>query len=434
VTLLPVCLAFFSRSDAVEALTPVVLSVAALCLGAAVLRYRLFDIDVIVNRTVVYLTLSVLLAAAYAATAITLGAVLGGYSTWTAASATLVAAVAFRPLRRAVQGVVDRKFDREKHDAGVRIDGFLEELRAGTEQPERVEDLLREVLHDPTLRVLLLLPASGHYSDIHGHPTAAATTRAAVRLYRGGRPDVLVEYAATDDPAQETVVRIAVERSRLAIEIARLGADLNRQLAELDRSRSWIASAADDERRRIQRDLHDGAQQRLVTVGISLRATEARLRACQRTAEADRLDTAVADLAATIEELRDLARQLPLAQLDAGIGAAFRELAERAPLPVIVEAPVERLERSIETTAYFVGCEGLTNVIKHANASAATLRAIRRNGSLVVSVADNGIGGAAARPSSGLSGLADRVHAIGGRLTVDSDMTGTLLTAELPCA
>ena len=153
-----------------------------------------------------------------------------------------------------------------------------------------------------------------------------------------------------------------------------------------------------------------------------------------RTTEADRLDVAVADLATTIEELRNLTRQLPLAQLDAGIGAAFRELAERAPLPVTVEAAVDRLDRTVEATAYFVGCEGLTNVIKHAQASAAILRAERRNGSLLVSVADNGVGGAAPRPGSGLAGLADRVDAAGGRLLVRSDPTGTLVTAELPCA
>jgi signal transduction histidine kinase len=433
VVLVPVCIVFWSRSAVVRAMTPVVLTVAVLCLSAAVLRYRLFDVDLIVNRTVVYLTLSVLLAVAYGATAIGLGAVLGGFSSWTAAGATLVAAVAFRPLRRRVQDMVDRRFDRDKYSAGVRIDAFLERLRAGTEQPERVEDLLREVVRDPTLRVLLLLPASRHYSDVRGNTAAVDPRRPAVRLDRGGAADVLVEYAETDNPARESAVRSAVERSRLAIEIARLSVDLNRQLAELDRSRSRIAGAADDERRRIQRDLHDGAQQRLVTVGISLRAAEARLRGEGQLDEADRLDTAVADLAATIEELRNLTERLPLAQLDSGIDAAFRELAGRAPLPVIVEAPVDRLDRSIEATAYFVGCEGLTNVIKHAQASTATLRAVRRNGCLVVTVADNGAGGAVARPGSGLAGLADRVHAAGGRLLVHSDATGTLITAELPC-
>ncbi len=434
VVILPVCIAFYTRSAVVQAMLPVVLTVAALCLGAAVLRYRLFDVDRIVNRTVVYLTLSILLVAAYGATAIALGAVLGGFSSWTAAAGTLVAAAAFRPLRRTVQDMVDRKFYRQKHDAGVRIDRFLNGLRAGTEQPEHVENLLRDVLREPTLRVLMLLPASNHYSDLYGNPIEPDPAHPTARLERDGTADVLVEYAPTDDPARDAAVRSAIERSRLAIEIARLDVDLNRQLAELDRSRARIANAADEERRRIQRDLHDGAQQRLVTVGLSLRAAEARLRAEGRTTEADRLDVAVADLATTIEELRNLTRQLPLAQLDAGIGAAFRELAERAPLPVTVEAAVDRLDRTVEATAYFVGCEGLTNVIKHAQASAAILRAERRNGSLLVSVADNGVGGAAPRPGSGLAGLADRVDAAGGRLLVRSDATGTLVTAELPCA
>ena len=289
------------------------------------------------------------------------------------------------------------------------------------------------VLHDPALRILLLLPASHQYSDLRGSLAVIDPARPTVALDRDGSADVIVEYARTSDPAHVAAVRAAVERSRLAIEIARLGVGLNRQLAEVERSRARIASAADDERRRIQRDLHDGAQQRLVTIGISLRAAEARIRAEGLTAEADRLDTAVADLAATIAELRNLTQKLPPAQLDTGIGAAFRELAGRAPLPITIDVAAERLDRHIEATAYFVGCEGLTNVIKHARASAATLSAVRRNGSLIVTVADDGVGGAAARPGSGLAGLADRVQAVGGQLVVRSDATGTLLTAELPC-
>jgi signal transduction histidine kinase len=215
--------------------------------------------------------------------------------------------------------------------------------------------------------------------------------------------------------------------------MARLGVDLNRQLAELDLSRTRIAVAADDERRRIRRDLHDGAQQRLVTVGIALRALENRLRATGMATEADGVDAAVEDVASTIEELRDLTDQLPLTQLDAGIGAAFRELAGRAPLPVEVEAPDERFGPGVEATAYFVGCEGLTNVIKHARASVASLSAVRREGTLVVTVSDDGVGGATARPGSGLTGLADRVAAAGGRFLVRTGPTGTRLEVELPC-
>jgi signal transduction histidine kinase len=138
-------------------------------------------------------------------------------------------------------------------------------------------------------------------------------------------------------------------------------------------------------------------------------------------------------LAATIEELRRLTLRLPPPQLDSGVGAAFRELAGRAPIPVIVDVEPERLDRSLEATAYFVGCEGLTNVIKHARATAVTMRAVRHNGSLFVSVADDGVGGAQAREGSGLTGLADRVAAVGGRLHIESGRQGTLLTAELPC-
>jgi signal transduction histidine kinase len=164
------------------------------------------------------------------------------------------------------------------------------------------------------------------------------------------------------------------------------------------------------------------------------RSLENRLRAKGLATEADGVDAAVEDVASTIEELRDLTDQLPLTQLDAGIGAAFRELAGRAPLPVEVQAPDERYGPGVEATAYFVGCEGLTNVIKHARASVATLSAVRRDGSLVVTVSDDGVGGAAARPGSGLAGLADRVAAAGGRLLVRSDPTGTRLEVELPCA
>ena len=170
-----------------------------------------------------------------------------------------------------------------------------------------------------------------------------------------------------------------------------------------------------------------------MTVGIGLRGIESRLRTIGADEDADRVDGLVADLAATIEELRRLTHRLPPPQLDSGIAAAFRELAGRAPIPVVVDAGPERLDRALETTAYFVGCEGLTNVIKHSRATAAAIRAVRRDGSLFVSVADDGVGGARVREGSGLAGLVDRVAAVGGQLHVESGAQGTLLTAELPC-
>jgi signal transduction histidine kinase len=430
---IPVGSSLWSVSPIVRAISPLVLSAMTLALGAAVLRYRLFDVDLIILRSVGYVCASVVVLAVYAAVSVFLGTLLGRSSAWQVAAATLAAAAVFRPALRAVRRVLDRRFDRDSHSARLRVDAFLERLRSGTEQPNRIQEVLREALRDQQLRLLLFLPASGGFADLRGRPAELDPGLAVVRVERDGVPEAVVQYLDTGDPVRQSRVRHLVEHARLALQVARLSVELNRQVDELDRSRARIAEAADEERRRIQRDLHDGAQQRLVTVGIGLRAIQGRLGTAGANADADRVDGLVADLAATIEELRRLTDRLPPPQLDSGIAAAFRELAGRAPIPVIVDADPERLDRSLETTAYFVGCEGLTNVIKHARATAVTMRAVRRNGTLLVSVADDGVGGARAREGSGLAGLADRVAAVGGRLDVESGTQGTLLTAEFPC-
>lgn len=430
---LPVSFALWYVSPLLREISPLTLSVMTLALGAAVLRYRLFDVDLIILRSVAYAGASILVLAVYAAVSVVLGAVVGGSSAWQVAAATLAAATVFRPALRAVRLVVDRRFDQDGHSARLRVDAFLERLRSGTDRPDRIQDVLREALRDPQLRLLVYLPASGGYADMRGRPAELNPGLAVVEVDRAGVPEAVVQYRDTGDPSRQSRVRHLVEHGRLALQVARLSVELNRQLDELDRSRARIAEAADDERRRIQRNLHDGAQQRLVTIGIGLRGIEDRLRTTGAHEDADHVDGLVADLAATIEELRMLTYRLPPPQLDAGIAAAFRELAGRAPIPVVVDADPERLDRNLETTAYFVGCEGLTNVIKHARATAATMRAVHRNGSLFVSVADDGVGGALAREGSGLAGLADRVAAVGGRLHIESGTQGTLLTAELPC-
>ena len=146
------------------------------------------------------------------------------------------------------------------------------------------------------------------------------------------------------------------------------------------------------------------------------------------------LDSAVAELAVAVNELRELARGLPPSQLDLGLAPAFRELARRAPIPVEVEPPGERFGRDVEAAAYFIGCEGITNAVKHANATKLLLSAARRDRRLVVSIADDGIGGAIVGQGSGLRGLSDRIAALGGTLRIESAPgAGTTLTAELPC-
>ncbi len=436
VVLLPVAIVSWDSSLPVRVITPVILVGCALALGASVLRYRLFDVDRIIGRSLAYASVTIIAVGVYASITVLLGTLAGRSwsSPWVVALSTLVAAAVFRPLLRRVREVADRRFDRDALGARMRLDAFLEGLRSGTEQPDRLQQVLSEALRDPRLRLLLYLPAYGGLVDVRGRSADLVPDLGVVRLERQGTPEAVVQFTDDGEPDRAARVRQLLEHAQLAVQVARLGVELTRRLDELDQSRARIAESADEERRRIQRDLHDGAQQRLVTVGIALRRLESRLRVAGRAPDADLIDGAVGDLATTIDELRNLTSALPPPQLDSGIGPALRELASRSPIPVIVDAGTERVGRSVETAAYFVACEGLTNVIKHAEASVATLRAVCHHGSLFVSVADDGVGGATVRPGSGLAGLADRVAAVGGSLRIDSDPHGTRLTAELPCA
>jgi signal transduction histidine kinase len=409
-------------------------AVAALAVGAgvAILRYRLYDIDLIVDRTVVYGTVTGLLAATYGLTALILGTSLGAGSGWATAAATLVVAVAFRPLRDRVQDVVDRRFHRARHQAVRRMADFLEALRAGRAAPEEVQGVLRELTGDPALELLVFLPESQLYVDMDGVP--AGDPREHLDVERAGLPLGRVLHGG-GTPQNPTLLRSLIEAGGLAIEIARLRVELRQQLAEVQASRARIVDALTEERRRLERDLHDGAQQRLVSIGLALRHAQHQLGSSTVDQASRTLDEAMVEVKMAIDELRELARGLPPAQLDAGLAPAFRDLARRAPVPVQVSAPRERFDRGIEGAAYFIGCEGLTNAVKHARATSISLSARRENGHLVVTVVDDGIGGAEPAPGSGLTGLADRVAAVGGALRIDSlPGAGTTLTAELPCA
>jgi signal transduction histidine kinase len=401
--------------------------------GVAILRHRLYDIDVVINRALVYGALTVLLAATYVAIALLLGTALGSGSAPVTAVATLAVAVAFRPLRARVQDAVDRRFSRARYDAVHRVASFLEEVRAGRAAPEDVQQVLREVLGDPGLELRFLLREGERHVDVRGAPAVGAPgdERERTPIERAGTPlgVVLHEPASEDHP---DLLRRVVEAAGLAIEIVRLRVELRHQLDEVAASRARIVAAGDAERRRIERDLHDGAQQRLVSIGLALRHAQHELDPDAGPRET--LDGALAEIAIAIRELRELARGLRPAQLDAGLGPALHELAGRAALPVAVDATAERFPDVVETTAYFVACEGLTNATKHARASKVSFSAQRRNGSLVVCVADDGVGGAAPTEGSGLSGLLDRVGAHGGTLRIDSERgSGTRLIAELPC-
>jgi PAS domain S-box-containing protein len=224
------------------------------------------------------------------------------------------------------------------------------------------------------------------------------------------------------------------ERKAQEAEVHRLNAELHDRLEDLAASRARIVTAGDVERRRLERNLHDGAQQRLVTLSLSLRLALAKLDSAPAAARAILAD-AGDELALALDELRELARGLhPAVLTDRGLRAAVEMLAARAPVPVEITAvPPQRLPEPVEAAAYYLIAEALTNVAKYAEASAVTVSVTVADASVLVEVSDDGVGGADPATGSGLRGLADRVEALGGTLEVISPAgDGTTLRAAMP--
>jgi signal transduction histidine kinase len=190
-------------------------------------------------------------------------------------------------------------------------------------------------------------------------------------------------------------------------------------------------TAAYEERRRIERDLHDGAQQRLVSLALSLRLARERLSG----EAAEMLDQVAAELSDAVREVRELARGIhPASLTEDGLAAALEVLADRTPLAVVVDVPDQDFPQDVAAAAYFTACEAVTNAVKHASARHVAIRAEVRDGQLTLEVTDDGDGGAVARTGGGLQGLADRVDALGGRVDVTSTVgNGTVVRAVLPC-
>jgi len=301
---------------------------------------------------------------------------------------------------------------------------------------EGLRDALANALGDPTLELAFSLPESQGLVDAAGRPVRLPIGggRAVTRLEHEGEPLA----ALVHDPSlleEPKLVHAAGAAARLALENARLQAELRVQLKNVEDSRARIVAAGDEQRRHIERDLHDGAQQRLVAIALELRTAQRRL-GRNLDPEVERvLATAVDGLQVAVEELRELARGIhPTILAEGGLAAALDSLAGRSSLPVKVDATHERFAPDVEATAYFIACETFANVVKHAHASAVTVAARRRTGTLVIEVADDGVGGAQLGGGSGLRGLADRVEARGGRLRVESPLGGgTRVVAEIPC-
>ncbi|MGD9961337.1 sensor histidine kinase [Nocardioides sp.] len=410
-----------------------ILSAAALMLlpvsaCVAILRHQLYDVDLVIARTVAYVALSLVLAAAYAGIVLAVGAFVT--SPVAAATAALVVAVVFRPLRDRVQQAVDRAFRPSRHRALVEMTDYVDALRHGRASSADIEEVFRRSLRDDRLELGFGLPAGevlGADGTRGGRPRPGPG-RTVTSLPTSAHMTVLISHR--DEDAR--LVTDVADAGRLAVEIVALQTQLRQQMHELEASRNRILSVADEERRALARDLHDGAQQRLVSIGLMLRHAQ---RHQSQAAVSEVIDAAVAELACSIDELRELAGGLRPGSLDDGLGGALRELADRTPVPVDVSAGDDRFPAELESAAYFIACEGVTNAVKHAGASAIHVSVARERGALVVAVSDDGQGGADASRGSGLLGMADRARAHRGELSVQSSLgRGTRLEVRLPCA
>jgi signal transduction histidine kinase len=322
---------------------------------------------------------------------------------------------------------------------GGGVSELISRVGSGDAGGGRLRDLLADALEDPTLELAYWLPERSMYVADDGHEVRLperGEARSVTEVAREGqRVAAIVHDPALDDSPE--LVRGAGAAVALALENERLAADLRARVEELRSSRERLVRAGLDERRRLERDLHDGAQQRLVSLRLALGIARERAEADPAGART-LVEGALEELDRALADLRELARGIhPAVLTDHGLEPALSALADRAPLPVHVEAgdALERLPGAVESAAYFTVAEALTNVAKYARAHEASVMVVRRNGHALIEVRDDGIGGADPARGSGLSGLADRVAALGGRLEVDSPAGGgTLVRAEIPCA
>jgi signal transduction histidine kinase len=320
--------------------------------------------------------------------------------------------------------------------ARASVGDLMVELRADP-PPGDLREPLARALNDPSLTLAYWLPEYGRWTDQDGHPLELPADdghRAVTVVDRDGEhlAALIHDPSLADEPELLDGVSAV---AGISLENGRLQAELKARLDELKGSRGRVIAAGQRERKRLERNLHDGAQQRLIALRLELGLLGDRLEgdpASRRDVEHAR-----AEIGISLDELRAVARGLHPAVLSGhGLAVALESLAAASPVPVQLTVAVEgRLDEPTEVAAYYVVSESLANVGRHAMADSATVDVARRNGDLVVEIVDDGIGGADTERGSGLRGLADRVEALGGRLRVWTPRGGgTRVRAEMPCA
>ena len=318
------------------------------------------------------------------------------------------------------------------------VGGLVVKLAGGL-APERLQPALAQALHDPSLEVAYWLPAQEWFADLEGRRIELSTDDSERAVSILGDPSSPIAALVYDSSLvhEGQLVDAAAAALRMALENARLHVQLRAQLEEVRESRARLVEAADTERQRVERDLHDGAQQQLVTLLLSMQMTKAEAMRRADPETATMVDANIAALRQALDELRELGRGIhPTILTQAGLVPAIMSLAERSPIPVEVTGELgdARLAPALEAALYFVVSEAITNAVKHSQARRMCVSLDRPAGLAVVDVSDDGVGGAELSLGSGLRGLTDRIAAVGGRLMVKSDRAGgTTIHAEVPC-
>jgi signal transduction histidine kinase len=399
------------------AYAPVLIAIVVLvpvAVAVAIVRHDLFDIDRLLSQSTAWAVTVVLSAAVFGVVVLGVSEVVSRSSGLDLTAAAFVTALLLLPLHRYVSAAAARVVDRDRFVAVAAVERFAADVRAGRRDPEEIEGVLREAHGDPGLR-LFLAEGSG-WVDLVGVPGEVG---GGLVLEFGG--DAIARIVSTNGAARARRRLVALSRAAaVPIEVCRLRHGL---LA----SRARLVEATVAERRRLERDLHDGAQQRLIATGM-------RLRALQRNLDPDRsaeVDRAITELEGTVAELRQLAHGVRPSRLDDGLVPALE--AVRAATPIAMDLDVEPLSDLDEMqvlNAYLVVSEAVTNSLKHAHATRVEVRVGDSTGRLCVVVSDDGVGGV---PGNGaLTALRDRVESVGGSITIASPLgAGTTVTAVL---
>lgn len=390
-----------------------IVTLVPLAVTVAVVSHDLYDIDRLLSATTAWIVTIFLSALAYAGVVLAVSRFVTDRSGVQSFAAAFATAIVLLPLHRFVNEAVGRFVDRDRWVAVTAIQRFAADVRVGRREPEEVEAVLRSAQGDPGLAILLAAP-HGRWVDLEGVAVESRTARAGFLLENHG--DVVARIELTRGSARD--VRRAKDMAQVAwvaIEVSRLRLGLREALGDARASRERLVEASDAERRRLERDLHDGAQQQIVAVGMRLRSVQRDLPA----GASEEIDVAVRELEETVGDLRRLASGVRPSRLGDGLGAALEGLRESSPMPFgLAVADLPPLDETRAMTGYLVVTEALANSFKHARSTRVDVRVSAEGERLVLEISDDGIGGV--EDEMTLTALRDRVLAVGGELHVAS--------------